>query len=354
MNKKSLIIIVVQSFVIMILIWVVIFIGSDEFTDDNLPEEDESISFLEINVDGLSQIRLNQSIVENSGIVTEKIQASDKKMSFSNYGIVQATDTLIDLKNIHDQLLQDIATLQNQKKAEEKKYFAFLELNKDEKNISDQVLLDQEAVLNNLTVTLEKKAALKNNLKQKVITQWGDKFYRLISENKDKSNLKKILQGNARLIKITLPSAESNNPIPKKIIFSPINGNNEIEGTFVSEAPTIEPSILGQTFYYLINSSELRIGSKLVGFYTNDQKNQKKLYEIPNSAIVWSNGVSWVYTETESNLFIKKPINLINEIKSGWLAESKLLNDQDLLVINGAQLLLSEEYKYQIKNENED
>ncbi|MEY3028254.1 MAG: hypothetical protein RIQ77_337, partial [Pseudomonadota bacterium] len=88
MNKKSLIIIVVQSFVIMILIWVVIFIGSDEFTDDNLPEEDESISFLEINVDGLSQIRLNQSIVENSGIVTEKIQASDKKMSFSNYGIV--------------------------------------------------------------------------------------------------------------------------------------------------------------------------------------------------------------------------------------------------------------------------
>ena len=187
-----------------------------------------------------------------------------------------------------------------------------------------------------------------------MITQWGDKFYRLISENKDKSNLKKILQGNARLIKITLPSAESNNPIPKKIIFSPINGNNEIEGTFVAEAPTIEPSILGQTFYYLINSSELRIGSKLVGFYTNDQKNQKKLYEIPNSAIVWSNRVSWVYTETESNLFIKKPINLINEIKSGWLAESKLLNDQDLLVINGAKLLLSEEYKYQIKNENED
>ena len=81
------------------------------------------------------------------------------------------------------------------KKLKKKKYFAFLELNKDEKNISDQVLLDQEAVLNNLSVTLEKKAALKNNLKQKVITQWGDKFYRLISENEDKSNLKKILQG---------------------------------------------------------------------------------------------------------------------------------------------------------------
>jgi len=354
MNKKSLILIVVQSFVIMILIWVVIFIGSDEFAEDDLLDDEKSVSFLETNADGLNQVRLNQSIVKNSGIMTERIQTSDKSMSFSNYGVVQATDTLIDLKNIHDQLLQDIATLQNQKKAEEKKYFAFLELNKDEKNISDQVLLDQEAILNNLAVILEKKVALKSNLKQKVITQWGDKFYRLISENADKSNLKKILQGSARLIKITLPSADSNNPVPKKIIFSPINGNSEIEGTFVAEAPTIEPSILGQTFYYLIDSSEIRIGSKLIGFYINDQRNQDKLYEIPNSAIVWSNGISWVYTETENALFIKKPINLINEIKSGWLVESKLLNDKDLLVTNGAQLLLSEEYKYQIKNENED
>ena len=42
----------------------------------------------------------------------------------------------------------------------------------------------------------------------------------------------------------------------------------------------------------------------------------------------------------------------MNQIR--MVSESKLLNDQDLLVINGAQLLLSEEYKYQIKNENED
>ena len=131
MNKKSLILIVVQSFVIMILIWVVIFIGSDEFAEDDLLDDEKSVSFLETNADGLNQVRLNQSIVKNSGIRTERIQTSDKSMSFSNYGVVQATDTLIDLKNIHDQLLQDIATLQNQKKAEEKKYFAFLELNKD-------------------------------------------------------------------------------------------------------------------------------------------------------------------------------------------------------------------------------
>ena len=46
---------------------------------------------------------------------------------------MQATDTLIDLKNIYDQLMQEINTLQNQLKTEEKKYIAFENLIKMKK-----------------------------------------------------------------------------------------------------------------------------------------------------------------------------------------------------------------------------
>ena len=135
MNKKSLIIIIIQSFVIILLIWVVMLMGSDEFVDDNLFDEEETLSFIEVNDEGLNQIRLTEKIVNNSGIETAKIYSSNKQSSFSNYGIVQATDTLIDLKNIYDQLMQEINTLKNQLSTEEKKYLAFAELNEDEKNI---------------------------------------------------------------------------------------------------------------------------------------------------------------------------------------------------------------------------
>jgi hypothetical protein len=356
MNKKSLMIIVIQSFVIILLIWVVILMGSDEFVDDDLFDEEETLSFIEVNDEGLNQIRLTEAIVKNSGIQTTKIIISNKQSSFSNYGIVQATDTLIDLKNIYDQLMQEINTLQNQINTEEKKYLAFVDLNADGKNISDQALLDQQTLVNNLRVSVEKKVVLKKNLQQKVLSQWGSKFYMAITGKAKDKQLNPLLNGEARLVKITLPSSDSDNSIPRKIIFTPINGNNETEGIYLDKAPTIEPSILGQTFYYLIQSPDIRIGSKLIGFYKEKQNNDKQMnrYEVQSSSIVWSNGLPWVYIEEEPFLFVKKPVSLENEIKDGWLVISEALSTNDIIVSKGAQLLLSEEYKYQIKNENED
>lgn len=349
-------IIVIQSFVIILLIWVVILMGSDEFVDDDLFDDEEPLSFIEVNDEGLNQIRLTEAIVKNSGIQTTKIISSNKQSSFSNYGIVQATDTLIDLKNIYDQLMQEINTLQNQINTEEKKYLAFVDLNADGKNISDQALLDQQTLVNNLKVSVEKKVVLKKNLQQKVLSQWGNKFYMAITGKAKDKQLNPLLNGEARLVKITLPSSDSDNSIPHKIIFTPINGNNETEGIYLDKAPTIEPSILGQTFYYLIQSPDIRIGSKLIGFYKEKQNNDKQMnrYEVQSSSIVWSNGIPWVYIEEEPFLFVKKPVSLENEIKDGWLVISEALSTNDIIVSKGAQLLLSEEYKYQIKNENED
>ena len=65
-------IIIGQSFVIILLIWVVILMGSDEFVDDDLFDEEETLSFIEINDEGLNQVRLTETIVKNSGIETEK------------------------------------------------------------------------------------------------------------------------------------------------------------------------------------------------------------------------------------------------------------------------------------------
>lgn len=354
MNKKSLIIIIIQSFVIILLIWVVMLMGSDEFVDDDLFDEEETLSFIEVNDEGLNQIRLTEKIVNNSGIETAKIYSSNKQSSFSNYGIVQATDTLIDLKNIYDRLMQEINTLKNQLLTEEKKYLAFAELNEDEKNISDQVLLEQQTIVNNLKVTIEKKAILKKNLKQKVLTQWGQKFYDVVSGSTKDKDLVALVSGSARLVKITIPSSESGRFIPKSIIFSPINGSDEIDGIFIDKAPTIEPSILGQTYFYLIQSTEIRIGSKLIGFYFQKNDKEINLFEVSDTSVVWSNGTPWVYIEQEPHLFIKKPVVLENEINRGWLISAELLSPNDSVVIKGAQLLLSEEFKYQIKNENED
>ena len=354
MNRKSLILIIVQSFIIILLIWIVILMGSDEFTNIDIDDDDANQSFVEVNSDGLNQVRLTDAIKNNSGIISKEIAKSNKEMTFSNYGIVQATDTLIDLKNIQDQLLSDLSTLENQFKTENKKLNAFVTLNEDNKNISDQALSDQQILVANISGSIDNINILLKNLKQKVLSQWGDEFYTLIKNEKPIKNLQSLLDGKSRLVKITLPSSDGEQVIPKKILFNPINGSKEIEGYFVSKAPTVDPSLLGQTFYYLINSSDIRIGSKLIGFYQNTNDKKISLFELPHNSIIWSSGLPWVYVEKESAVYIKKPVVLKNEIKGGWLASSDNISDNDKVVIKGAQLLLSEEYKYQIKNENED
>jgi hypothetical protein len=54
--------------------------------------------------------------------------------------------------------------------------------------------------------------------------------------------------------------------------------------------------------------------------------------------------------------FIRKPISTDTEVdsgnSSGWFNQGIDKNSE--VVISGAQLLLSEEFKYLIKNENED
>ena len=89
---------------------------------------------------------------------------------------------------------------------------------------------------------------------------------------------------------------------------------------------------------------------------------------VPNTAVVWHAGKSWVYRKRDAETFGRYEISTASELGDGWfqatapetgsdeaaLPQSASLVPGDEVVISGAQLLLSEELKYQIRNENED
>ena len=83
---------------------------------------------------------------------------------------------------------------------------------------------------------------------------------------------------------------------------------------------------------------------------------------IPSNAVVWYAGKPWAYFKQATNIvadsrnseneFVRKPISTDTEIDAGWFNQG--VDADSEVVISGAQLLLSEEFKYLIKNENED
>ena len=95
------------------------------------------------------------------------------------------------------------------------------------------------------------------------------------------------------------------------------------------------------------------IDSKINSFAKLTEENATEKFFIPGSAIIWNNGQAWIYKETKKNKFLRQAIFNMEEVKDGWIVEFKN-EPPELIVTNGAQLLLSEEYKHLIKNENED
>ena len=81
------------------------------------------------------------------------------------------------------------------------------------------MLLDQQTVVNNIEVAIEKKTALKKNLQQKVLTQWGRKFYDAVTGRSKDKNIVALINGNARLVKITIPQVRVEERFQTKLYF---------------------------------------------------------------------------------------------------------------------------------------
>ncbi len=73
---------------------------------------------------------------------------------------------------------------------------------------------------------------------------------------------------------------------------------------------------------------------------------------VPESAVVWSNGKSWVYIKDSEELFLKRAINDPVELGNGvFVFDGLTVGDE--VVISGAQMLHAEEYRWSIPDEDD-
>ncbi len=82
-------------------------------------------------------------------------------------------------------------------------------------------------------------------------------------------------------------------------------------------------------------------------------------FRIPNSAVVWKNGQAFVFILNNSNLFIMVPVR--HRPRGGWVTSlssesnvSESIGDSSAIVIKGAGLLLSRQYRSQVKGGDDD
>lgn len=339
------------------LLWLLIYFGRDEFNNSKDNNHTSSISQPILkSVNGVNFITLSAEIQSNSGIKTSPIQSSVYKKNLTNYATVLNIDFLIEQKNRFNEIKNQISLLTNELDRDKKNYERFKLLNDDNKNVSDKALQEVKVNYENTRIKLNATQELVSGIKQNIRAQWGETILSMIDQGLKKELFEFLLQGKARIVKVTLSENTDNEP-PKNISLALIDNLSEkFLANYLAESPTLDKSLKGKTYFYIVYSNKLRIDSKVIASLVqeNISSESEKYLAIPKEAVVWNAGQAWIYIKTGDNKFLRKVIQTDNESPNGWIIKEEHIKENDLIVINGAQLLLSEEFKYQIKNENDD
>jgi hypothetical protein len=357
MKNKLNVLLIVQVLLILILLWLLTYFGRDEFNNATADKNTSGISqSLLKSVNGINFITLSSEIQSNSGIKTLPIQKTIYKKNLTNYATVLNIDLLIEQKNRFNEIKNQINLLTNEFDRDKKNYERFKLLNDDNKIISDKALQEAKVSFENTRIKLYASQELVSGIKQNIRAQWGETILSMIDQGLKKELFEFLLQDKARIVKVTLPENADNEP-PRSISLALIDSLNEkFLANYLAESPTLDKSIKGKTYFYIVYSNKLRIDSKVIANLIQDNLSSElgKYLAIPKEAVVWNAGQAWVYIKTGENKFLRKMIETDNEDSNGWIVKEDYIKENDLIVINGAQLLLSEEFKYQIKNENDD
>ena len=360
MNKKFTLVIAAQTALIILLFWVLVHYAKDEYHAYNEAQEEEVATPNRVNSNkGSTVVSLSTEAQVQSDIKTTPLQRSEHQNTLNTLGTVINIDTLIELRTRYLNAKANANIAHAALTSSQQEFKRMQQLNQDNKNVSDQVLLNAQAIYKSDQAKLEAAETEAKNIRDNIRQNWGDTLAANATNEINKEEFKKLLSHQNVLILVSFPLNASSHKANKNINIYPTGTSiNLTKATLFSEAPLANQTIQGVTYYYTAGSNKLRAGMRLTVQMDDDANQNSSSKEtgilIPNTAVVWYGGKAWIYKKQDKENFIRLPISTERPTKGGWFNETSIIKADDEIVTSGAQLLLSEEFKYQIKNENED
>lgn len=354
MPKKTLIVVVVQTVLIIGLVWLLAFYGRDEY--ETLRTENQEESETRSNVieqSGLQMIKINTATQINSGIVVAPLKAYTYQGKTKALGTVISIQALIDYSSQYQTLMAQLRLAESTLPNHQLQYQRYKQLNDDDKNISDKAVQEAYALVIADQTQIDTSKQQLNALKATIEAQWGKPLSSLITQQSPPAVLQALLSQQNVLVQVSLPNDAPAPTSNSTLTLTPLHDETKlITAHYVSQSIQSDISNLGKTYYFTAPANDLRVGMRVSVNADHQHQTSIKGVRVPNEALIWNAGLAWVYLKTSEDTFLRKPVSVSTEIEDGWFDNSLPVGAQ--VVVRGAQLLLSEEFKFLIKNENDD
>ncbi len=165
----------------------------------------------------------------------------------------------------------------------------------------------------------------------------------------------RLIERQEFLLQITVPPGRAIDPPPKATVEVPGSARRP-EVRYISPATRTDPKIQGLSFFYAAGANTGMLpGMNARAFLVSGKPVEG--YVIPPSAIVWWAGRPWVYAKIADDQFSRREIPTDMPVGRGGefvVPVSAFPEPEQPIVLKGAQMLLSEEFRSQIQVEGDD
>lgn len=275
-----------------------------------------------------------------SGIISRRLTPSFHRREIKAYGQVVDLGNLIGLMNSYATVRAQVLRANLQLDLSRNEYERARKLFKSKKLVSLENLQDAEAAYK--SDFADSEAAFRNLLgvRGEIVERWGDVVAGWITENSrtavDLENRK------TSLIIVTVPHPRRRFQPPGVAKVTTSDGTF-LKARFVSSSPVTDPKVQGLSYIYRTSSTpSLPLRMNVVAFLPVGKMDTGVV--IPESAVIWMNGKSWVFLKIGKGEFVKKDIRTNDSVAGGWFIDHGI-KPGDEVVVKGAQLLLSQQMK---------
>jgi membrane fusion protein, multidrug efflux system len=283
-------------------------------------------------------VHLNPAGRAASGVRTTTLERVSGRTETQVVAVVLSPQDLLDLRTAYIAAAVQVEKAKATLNASNLEYQRLSQLNQEDKNASDKAVQAAEATFRSDQATLHNTEQALELARMPAVQRWGPVVSKWITG--DTPLLHEVLEARRVLLQVTLPS---NTPASLQLLIQA--GQHTTETLLLSPIPRVDPRFQTPSYLYTaVAEKELVPGMNLVAFAPGGS--QLKGVLLPREAVLWWQGKSWVYIETEPGSFMRKEVSLDTPLSNGWFVRQGLMPGNHV-VTTGAQQLLSQEFRSQ-------
>lgn len=317
-------------------------------TSSKAKDEDESESTVNapsrVSVqEGMTVLTLDEAARQNAGIETARPGTAPLLQTVIAYGSILDAGPLTQLRNSYLSAKMQVQTAQAKLTVARAAFERAQTLNTTSQAVSLAVLQSAEG---DFEVNQAALAAAQSSLATSAASAeqiWGSVLGEALIDGAPL--VESLIARRNYLVKVTLPPGATVVK-PPATASAEFDGRKEAQLDFISLATTTDPKIQGASYFYSVPAESGLLPGMNV-FVPVPTEAIGDGFVVSQSAVIWLQGKAWLYLRSGTDTFVRREIAADTSAPDGGYIV-RGLPPEARIVVRGAQMLLSEEFRAQV------